>query len=441
MGTIPTIESFEEFEARAVSFIIPPFQSRFGMMRLSDLNKPGPEMQWLVDDLLTMGDKSVIAGPSGSGKSFFAIEVGMSIARGVPVYGHPVKQGLVVYQAGEGALGIKNRLRAYIQHHGIKDPDAIPFVLLQSRVDLFAEDGDTAALIEEIEGIRQMYDVPLRMTVIDTLSKAQGIADENNGRDMGIVLNNIDLIREKTGAAVNLVHHLNADGTKLRGHTSVFANIDQVLAVTCDKETKVRTMRTAKVKDGTDDISIKFALAQVKLGEDSAGKEITSCVTLPEQQKQEFANEGGDKPFRPNSGEASFLRAMLEALRQNGEAPPKDLHRCPSTVLKVVDYNHVKYWFKRLNVREDVDTAKEQNRLSQALKRARENLVKFDVIGFDRPDSSTGGGFIWLSGKPVWGMKETYGDRKPKAKTPNNVVPIRGDLPIPGDDDDLPFLK
>ncbi len=144
-GRIATpIRSLAEFEAETLAMLKPAFKSRYGMLTWAELDNPGPELEWLIDDLLTVGDKSIIGGPSQSGKSFLAIDAGMSIALGKPFLGHEVRKGLVIYQAGEGARGIKNRLRAYRKHFGIDPKANVPFVMLQSRVDLFAEDGDTA---------------------------------------------------------------------------------------------------------------------------------------------------------------------------------------------------------------------------------------------------------------------------------------------------------
>jgi hypothetical protein len=50
---------------------------------------------------------------------------------------------------------------------------------------------------------------------------------------MGLV-GGVAKIGAATGAAVSLVHHLNAVGDKLRGHTSIFASIDQVILVAKD---------------------------------------------------------------------------------------------------------------------------------------------------------------------------------------------------------------
>lgn len=423
---LPKIETLEEFEARVVPLLYPPppspeaYKSKFGMLRFRDLDLPGPEMEWLVEDFITIGDKSIIAGPSGSGKSFFGVEVGCSISRGVPVFGHATKQGLVIYQAGEGATGIKKRLRAYRQHHNISPDDDIPFVLLQSRVDLFSEEGHTKPLIDEIQAIRQMYPDPLRAVFIDTLSKAQGLADENNGKDMARVLNNIDAIREATGVAICLVHHLNADGTKLRGHTSVFANIDQVIAVTCDKETKIRTVQTAKVKDGADDIRVKFELMQVKLGQDATGKDITSCVTVPVGQKEELRKLDGVKPYFATDVEKLVLRALFDALDKEGIAPPSGCS-APASVSRVVDYAVVKRIYSGLDFGdEEPDLEKLRQKKAQRLKRARLRLMSVGVFGAGDP-------YVWFAGRPVASVAQTW----PAKRRDEPEVDTRFDDEIP----------
>jgi hypothetical protein len=44
------------------------------MLAWEDLDAPGPEHEYLIDGLLTVGDKSIIGGPSRSGKSFLSID-------------------------------------------------------------------------------------------------------------------------------------------------------------------------------------------------------------------------------------------------------------------------------------------------------------------------------------------------------------------------------
>lgn len=407
------------------------FKSRYGMLPWSDLDKPGPEQEWLVDSLLTARDKSIIAGPSMSGKSFFALSVGMAIARGVPVFDFDVQQGLVIYQAGEGALGVKKRLRAYRKHFQVSTDDNIPFVLLQSRVDLFAEEGDTAPLIEEITAIRGMYDAPLRIIFIDTLATAQGVADENSGKDMARVLDNIDKIRVATGVHVCLVHHLNADGTKLRGHTSVTANVDQVLAVSCDKETKVRTVRTSKMKDGDDTTTFNFELMQIILGKDVKGKEITSCVALPSGEKEALRALDGVRTFMANDNEKKFMKALFGALRDHGTPTPAHIRdRIPSSTTTVVEYEQVKELYCRLDLRDEdaSEPEKARARRKAALKRALDKLQSNGILGVDNP-------FVWFTGRPVSGVPESWPRKPPQKRVTSGPILALGEL----EDDDIPF--
>ena len=169
----PGYQRLEDVAPRGAIAPVGPPKWRFSPMFLDGLDAPGPEFEWLVSGWLSIGDKSIIGGPSQSGKSFLAIHAGMCIAFGRDFFGADVKQGLVVYIAGEGARGVKKRLRAWRLHFGVEYSRQTPFVLLQTPVNLYAADGDTSALISEIAAICQMFDAPLRLIVIDTLATAR----------------------------------------------------------------------------------------------------------------------------------------------------------------------------------------------------------------------------------------------------------------------------
>ncbi len=94
-----------------------------------------------------------------------------------------------------------------------------------------------------------------------------------------------------------LVHHKNASGTKARGHTSMFADVENVLDIslvtTGPEKTavplkdvngrKVREAVVTKLKDGEDGVSFRFVLESVRLGIDEDGDPVTSCVvSLPD---------------------------------------------------------------------------------------------------------------------------------------------------------------
>ena len=107
-GTADALYDLVEREARAWPFE-PPFVSKFQAIPWDELDASGPAHEWLVKGMLTRGERSMMVGPSQSGKSFVAIDMALSIARGVEYFGRKTLRGGVVYQAGEGGRSISSR--------------------------------------------------------------------------------------------------------------------------------------------------------------------------------------------------------------------------------------------------------------------------------------------------------------------------------------------
>ncbi len=103
-----TAEKFAEIVKAAPIWKPEPPKSLYSAIQWSDLDRKGEDPEYLVDGWLTEGDRSVLGGPSGSGKSFFAIHLAMCVARGADFFEYPVKKGGVIYQAGEGGAGSRN---------------------------------------------------------------------------------------------------------------------------------------------------------------------------------------------------------------------------------------------------------------------------------------------------------------------------------------------
>lgn len=102
-ATNGTAETFKALATKARPWKPERPKSRFGALEWSRLDEKGPELEFLVDGWLTEGERSVIGGPSRSGKSFLSIHLSMCVARGQDFFDNPVKKGGVIYQAGEGA--------------------------------------------------------------------------------------------------------------------------------------------------------------------------------------------------------------------------------------------------------------------------------------------------------------------------------------------------
>jgi AAA domain/Zinc-binding domain of primase-helicase len=387
--------------------------TRYGALLWSELDKPGPEIEWLVDDLITVGDRSILGGESTSGKTFLALHMAMCVATGMDFFGKKVKQGLVVYQAGESAKGVKKRLRAWRKHFDIPYDRNVPFVLLTKKIDLFSPTGDVEGVIQELNAWRAFYPSdPLRLFTIDTLAKASIGAEENSAKEMGIVLENAAMIEEATGVHVQAVHHLNSSANKLRGSTAIYANLDQVISVTVNKETKIRTVTNFKQKEDEEGEGFQFELMSVKLGERDDGKWITSCVTLPVGEKAEIrAGKREDVGFYASPTEAAALRALLKAIELHGIPAPAELKVSPS--VKVVTFREWLNQYLRTADHYSDDKEKQETAAKKAIQRATKSLVNYGVIVRDNP-------YVWWSGKPVRHIKET------QPVSPSNVVFFKG---------------
>ena len=385
-------ESFSDFLKRTDWVFRSKPVSKFDALFLDQLDDPAPEHAWLVREWFSIGDRSVVAGASRSGKSFFAIHVGLCIAMGLPMFGCKVEPGLVIYQAGEGVRGVKKRLRAWRLHNEVTFSRETPFVLLQKSIDIYRDIENVDALIEEIINLAKLYDCPLRMVVIDTLATASVGADEISGRDMGVVLNNVGRINARTGAHVLLVHHLSKQGS-VRGHTSIYANVDQVILVERDEETKVRTVTLDKQKDDEEGTKVRFELRPVLIDVGEDGERVTSCVCVPVELKDKIRKEEELKGKRLSIPCELFMRAFWEAERRYGYPVPRDF-AAAANVRCLVPWEDVKRAYadssppdvltpdEMTTDEAEKSAAKHRNMLKSRVRRLREELATDGVLVF-----------------------------------------------------------
>lgn len=436
------LEDLYDLARTAPRFEAAPYQSRFNAITWQQLDDPGPQHEWLVKGLLTRGETSIIGGASQAGKSFLIIDVGMAVARGIDWFGRKTRQGLVIYQAGEGAKGVKKRLKAYRIRQGLSTSDPLPFVLMPAQLNLYRDDDQTNAFIEEAQHWSTRYGMPIELIVIDTFAKAMTGANENDGRDVGQVLERCSRISSATGAHVALVHHMNAEGSKLRGHTSILANLENVLIVSQaeglrdEDQRQIREVLVDKQKDGERGSKIRFVLGSVEIGKDEDDDPITSCVVLSPK------GDGSDQPAPERAsvtdGEAVFLRAVERAVSEHGDKPP--LASGLPQSLRIVEWKRFVQVYDSMafdaadeEKETDEDRAKRLNARRQTLKRIGEKLMTKGIIAKEAP-------WIWLTGKRVKGFR-SMGASPPPVDPP--APPYEGErrgLPMQGQDDALPEL-
>lgn len=195
---------------------------------------------------------------------------------------------------------------------------------------------------------------------------------------------------------------MNADGKKLRGHTSIRADVDQVITISNDEATKIKTAYMTKLKDDEDGGSIQFSLAQVKVAWDAEReRDITSCVVLSVSEKEKLKKEQERQGISVNPTQARFLSEFFEASDKYGiyvfDEPNMPRAARGKTVVAWDHYLEVAV--SRMVNEEDVRKAKE--RLRKAFNRMTDGLIKAGVLRVDRP-------YMWWTGKPIRGFRRTF---------------------------------
>ena len=260
-------DQLEELLSKVEAPAIP--EPRFKLLGSADL-RALPPLEWRVRGVLPAWGVAGLYGPSGSGKSFLALDVAAAIASGEDWFGYRVKPAPVVYCALEGEGGFRLRVAAWEKENGGDLPDGLRLVLQSFKLTEARDVLDLAGAVLREAG-------PGAVTILDTLNRAAPQADENSSADMGGILEAVKELQRLTGGLVVLVHHTGKDATKgLRGHSSLFAALDAAVEVTRDGDR--RAWRVAKAKDGADGEVHPFRLSVVDLGLDDEDEAVTSCV-------------------------------------------------------------------------------------------------------------------------------------------------------------------
>ena len=275
---------------------------RFKLLTARELAST-PPMKWLVRGVLPREGIGAIYGPTGSGKSFLALDLQGAIACHRGWFDHPTKPVPVLYVALEGESGIRQRSEAWEQQHG-ELPNSFRFLLAPLDIRL---ERDRVELVESVRAAGLAGGV----LVLDTLNRAAPGLDENDSRDMGQVIDAMKALQAELGGLVLVIHHSGKDQTKgMRGHSSLHAALDCAIEVTRTDDR--REWKVAKSKDGEDGKAHPFRLDLVEIGVDEDGEPITSCVVVPEE-----AAEDVTKRTLPKGGNQRVVWDSLGDLLRN----------------------------------------------------------------------------------------------------------------------------
>ena len=342
-------------------------------------NYDGELRAWLVKDLIFENGTGLASGQWGTAKTFTMIDLAASVMTATLFAGREiVRQGGVLFVAAEGANEIPIRLKGLVEKKLQPMAQAseragypmaanlaeLPFAWINDCPNL-QDDGSFDKLVltakHAAQNIRDRYDLPLVLIIIDTFSAAGNFKDANDAAEGQRVMNRLAQLSRLTGAFVLVVDHFGkAVETGTRGTTVKEASADVVLALLADREINgtISNTRMAlrKLRGGKVGIEAPFDLKIVDVGDGE-----TTCVV--EWRPQQVTEAIVVKDRWPTSLRV-FKAAMENALAAHGE-----LIRDGSRTIRAVPNNKVRPEFMTSYPADDADAKRKAYRyaLKQAL--------------------------------------------------------------------------
>lgn len=255
------------------------------LIKASDIKLTVPK--WLIKDLIPEKGLFEMFGASGTFKSFIMLDMLFCIVAGIKYHHKKVRQGKVVYVAGEGSHGLKVRIKALELHYNISLDD-LPFYVLPMPSNLMDEN----EIIKLSNEIKEISNDGVAITVFDTLHRNSAGSDENSANDFADILGNIDRHLLDISNVVGWVHHSGASEEakkRSRGTTSRYGALDtQVMIERFTNNKRRAKVSCTKQKDAEEFMNILFDLEDIPLGifetieedEEGEAKEVSSLVPV-----------------------------------------------------------------------------------------------------------------------------------------------------------------
>jgi len=284
-----------------------------GFLSLSEIRSSLKGAQYLVKPYLERETTAVMFGESGTYKSFICLDIGLSIAYGIPYHGHRTHKSPVFYVCGEGSGGIARRIEAWMLAHPKQAEDSAPFYVSKVPACLI-EDGNAAGIAAAIQ--QQEPGINPGLIIMDTLSTNIGDGDESSNPDVAKLMNNVNVhLRDVFGCCVLIVHHVgHGDKDRERGAYALRGNADARIQVKPDGDHKC-SMHSLKVKDGPEFDPVAFSARVVTIPGifDSEGEAVASLVL----DRSEYVEPERSTDGRQASQALVILRDMFTERRNN----------------------------------------------------------------------------------------------------------------------------
>jgi hypothetical protein len=220
-------------ELRELAESLPEWQasehsSGFKLMNFVELlDKPDGELDWLVDGWMAVGGTSTVVAKPKVGKSTFARNLSLSVARGSDFLGRRTEQGPVIYLALEET---ERRVREQFRRIGATGEEPI-----------YTYVGPTPAqLFEEI--LPHMKSIQPKLVVLDPLFRAVRVKDSSAYAEVTNALDPILRLAASTGCHVLVPHHAGKQAREAvdsaLGSTAIAGTFDSIFVLNKRDDTR-----------------------------------------------------------------------------------------------------------------------------------------------------------------------------------------------------------
>jgi hypothetical protein len=263
----------------------------------------------LVEGILDQGTVVIASGDSNSGKTTILQLLALQIALGAPFAAKRVKQGKVLWIAGEDMQNAAYRTVAMCEEYGISAQSiGDELLLLPQPVAVLQEDSMQAlrAVIEQRVGAGAQFN----LIVLDSKSVNWGGIDENsNDENAAFILAVRRALIEPFGnPSVVITHHLTKHKEKeaqsSRGASSLINNSDHEWRFEMNQDARISAMRPG---------------SKVRLERWAEQRFTVKVVDLPQAKFAHLANNFGDMPRVSIAEPVNAYNRSMKQLQQDSD--------------------------------------------------------------------------------------------------------------------------
>ena len=231
------------------------------------MDRPLELPNFVVDTLISQG-LHILAGSPKVGKSWLALWLAVTVAKGEPVWNMTTRQGTTLYLCLEDSvLRIQNRLFEITEDA----PDSVHFCTECALIGQGLEEQADAFVAAHPDTV---------LVIIDTLQMVRPIHDAtyaNDYRDLSV----LKRLADKHGIAILLIHHLRKEKAedvfhRISGTTAISGAVDSSFTLVEEKRGSGRARLTCVGRD------IEYRELELERSGDNVGQLVSDSRTQPE---------------------------------------------------------------------------------------------------------------------------------------------------------------